>query len=432
MKKNKTTKMMAAGLLAAAVLGVTSVEAQSVDTLLDKLVEKGVLTTKEAKTLREESDKDFTKAYSSKSGMPEWVTSMTWKGDLRLRTEHIKGTENNDVDRTRYRYRLRYGAEAILNDDFAVGFRFASGEAGDPISTNQSMGNVSDKKALFVDMAYVTWTAINNSDLSLAATAGKMENPFTSKDLKFSDSVFDSDFTPEGLALVANWHINASHDFVLGGGIFVMDENSSAERDPFLAVYKAQMNSKWGSQFSSTLGFGGYARGNSAGFSGTDGLAKNEAGGQSNAGTGQTYTPFVADASLTYTLESFPMYSGAFPITVAGEFIRNPQAPENEDAGYSVGVTLGKSGKKGLWDLSYRYKELQKHAVWEDLADSDYGSYSAASYKTGTDSRGHIFQLQYNFTDAVNISVKHFYTERIAANAGLDSHRTQMDLIWKF
>ncbi|MST01222.1 MAG: hypothetical protein EXS29_07925 [Pedosphaera sp.] len=429
--KNKTSKMIAAGLLAAAALGTTA-EAQSVDSLLDKLVEKGVLSTKEAKTLREEADKDFTKAYSSKSGMPEWVTSMTWKGDLRLRAEHIKGTEENNMDRTRYRYRLRYGAEATLNDNFAVGFRFASGEAGDPISTNQSMGNVSDKKPLFVDMAYVTWTAINNSDLLLAATAGKMENPFTSKDLKFSDSIFDSDFTPEGLALVANWHMNTNHDLVLGGGIFVMDENSSAEVDPFLAVYKAQLNSKWGSQFASTIGFGGYALGNKAGFSGTDGLSKNEAGGQTLSGTSQTYTPLVADASLTYTLESFPLYSGAFPITVAAEFIRNPQAPANEDTGYSAGITFGKSGKKGLWDLGYRYKELQKHAVWEDVADSDFGSYSSASYKTGTDSRGHIFQFQYNFTDAVNMSVKHFYTERIAADAGLDSHRLQADLIWKF
>jgi len=426
--------MIAAGLLAAAALGTTPAEAQSVDSLLDKLVEKGVLTNKEAKTLREEADKDFTKAYSSKSGMPEWVTSMTWKGDLRLRTEHIKGTELNSVDRTRYRYRLRYGAEAALSDNFAVGFRFASGEAGDPISTNQSMGDASDKKPLFVDMAYVTWTPINNSDLLLSVTGGKMENPFTSKDMKFSDSIFDTDWTPEGAAAVANWHVNDSHDLVVGGGIFVMDENSGSEADPALTVYKAQLNSKWSPQIASTLGVGGYFLFNKRGFSGTTGLSKNEAGGQTLSGTSQTYTPIVADASLTYALDSFPLYIGAFPITVAGEYIYNGQAPTGENTGYSAGITFGKAGKKGLWDLSYRYKELQKHSVWEDLADSDFGSYSGsgATYKTGTDSRGHIFQFQYNFTDAVNMSVKHYWTERIAANDGLDSHRLQVDLIWKF
>lgn len=415
----------------AAAFGLAA-QAQSVDSLLNKLVEKGVLTGQEAKVLREEADKDFAKAHRAKTGTPEWISSLTWKGDLRLRTEHIKSTTGTDTDRTRYRYRLRYGMEAVFKEDFKVGVRFASGAADDPISTNQSFTDNGAKKPLFVDLVYVTWTAINNSDLALAVTAGKMENPFTSQDLKFSDSLFDSDFTPEGLALGANWHINASHDLALGGGLFVMDENSSKERDPFLAVYKAQLNSKWGGQFSSTIGFGGYARGNSAGFFETTGMTKNEAGGQSNTGTGQTYTPLVADASLTYTLESFPFYSGAFPITVAGEFIRNPQAPSGEDTGYSAGITFGKSGKKGLWDVSYRYKELQKHAVWEDLADSDYGSYSGGSYATGTDSRGHLFHVQYNISDAFNLSLKHYWTARIAANNGLDTHRTIADLIWKF
>lgn len=214
------------------------------DSLLNKLVEKGVLTGQEAKVLREEADKDFAKAHRAKTGTPEWISSLTWKGDLRLRTDHIKGTTGTDTDRTRYRYRLRYGMEAVFKEDFRVGVRFASSASDDPISTNQSFTDNGAKKPLFVDLVYVTWTAINNSDLALAVTAGKMENPFTSQELKFSDSLFDSDFTPEGLALGANWHINASHDLALGAGIFPMDENSAMEMDPFLAVYKAQLNSE--------------------------------------------------------------------------------------------------------------------------------------------------------------------------------------------
>ncbi len=70
--------------------------------------------------------------------------------------------------------------------------------------------------------------------------------------------------------------------------------------------------------------------------------------------------------------------------------------------------------------------------MWEDLADSDYGSYSGGSYATGTDSRGHLFHFQYNISDAFNLSLKHYWTARIAANNGLDTHRTIADLIWKF
>ena len=62
--------------IAAVAALVINGPAQSVDALLDKLVDKGVLSVTEAKELRAETDKNFTKAYSAKSGMPEWVTSL--------------------------------------------------------------------------------------------------------------------------------------------------------------------------------------------------------------------------------------------------------------------------------------------------------------------------------------------------------------------
>ena len=435
MKKNKTSKMMAAGLLAAAVLGVTSVEAQSVDTLLDKLVEKGVLTTKEAKTLREESDKDFTKAYSSKSGMPEWVTSMTWKGDTRLRYDHVEADNAGAMSRGRYRFRLRYGAEATLTEGFATGFRMASGGTTDPISTNQSFTDNGAKKQLTLDTAYARWTAISNADLSLEFTGGKMENIFVGKNLKFSDSVFDSDYTPEGVAVEAVWKFNPQHDLALGFGAFMLSETSASQDEATLLVYKAQLNSMWSSNLITTVGFGGYV---------TDNLSLVPSGGTgSNTAsntTGQTFSPLIADASATYLLESFPLYTGAFPITVAGEYIINPQSPDNERTGWSAGVTFGKSGKKGLWDLSYRYKDLQKNAVWEDISDSDFGAAivttaNTHSYASGTGVRGHIIQGQYSFTEAFNASLKWFWTENTAAAAAaqsLDTHRVQLDLVWKF
>jgi hypothetical protein len=67
-----------AALLAAGM----GARAQSSDALIDKLVEKGVLSVKEANELRVEIDKNFTAAYSVQSGMPEWVASFKWGGDL--------------------------------------------------------------------------------------------------------------------------------------------------------------------------------------------------------------------------------------------------------------------------------------------------------------------------------------------------------------
>src|SRR4249920_3139511 len=103
MKKQKWTL----GLVAiAAVAGyVVNGHAQSVDSLLDKLVDKGVITVKEANELREESDKDFTKAYSAKSGMSEWVSALKFNGDIRGRYESFYFDNPNGVDRQRFRYR---------------------------------------------------------------------------------------------------------------------------------------------------------------------------------------------------------------------------------------------------------------------------------------------------------------------------------------
>src|SRR5439155_331129 len=68
----------------------------------------------------------FTSAYSVKSGLPDWVTSMKFNGDFRGRFEQTSAENPAYVDRNRYRYRLRFGVTATLQDSFEVGFRLAS------------------------------------------------------------------------------------------------------------------------------------------------------------------------------------------------------------------------------------------------------------------------------------------------------------------
>lgn len=72
MKLKRAARVLVIGVGALAVtLPGTSGHAQSADALIDKLVEKGILTVKEANELREESDKGFTAAHSVKTGLPE-------------------------------------------------------------------------------------------------------------------------------------------------------------------------------------------------------------------------------------------------------------------------------------------------------------------------------------------------------------------------
>ena len=156
---------LAATMAASALCGASS-QAQSVDALLDKLVDKGVLTTKEANDLKEETDAGFNKAYQVKSGMPDWVTSFKINGDFRGRAEGFLFDTKSFPDRVRYRYRLRVGGVAVIRDNFEVGFRLTSSEfqngfnGGDPISGNTTLQDNGQKKPIFVDLAYGKWTPL--------------------------------------------------------------------------------------------------------------------------------------------------------------------------------------------------------------------------------------------------------------------------------
>ncbi len=93
MQISKTTTKLAlfAGATALAALAPQA-QAQSSDALIDKLIDKGILTVNEAKDLRAETDKDFKTAFAAKTGMPDWVNGYKLSGDFRGRYEFFPVT----------------------------------------------------------------------------------------------------------------------------------------------------------------------------------------------------------------------------------------------------------------------------------------------------------------------------------------------------
>ena len=159
----------------------------------------------------------------------------------------------------------------------------------------------------------------------------------------------------------------------------------------------------------------------------------------------------MLDASVTYTLDKFPLNTGPFPIRVGGEVIHNDRADHNNN-GWWAGVFLGKSGKKGTWELSYRYKKLEADAWYEEFVDSDFGAYrqvglansgASGGYRAGTGNEGHIVKFAYSPSDAFTIGATWFYVFMIdepnvvsTPTQKLDKdsaqHRVQLDATWKF
>ena len=446
----KQTIFRYAVLAASAVAGslyATNAHAQSSDALLDKLVDKGILTVKEAEDLRHESDKDFTKAYSAKSGMPDWVTALKINGDMRARYDYFKSENDAFVERSRFRYRLRLGFVATIKDNFEVGARLTSSDpsgsfGGDPISGNTTFQDNGAKKFVYLDLAYGKWQFINSKPLSSSITVGKMENPFL-----FSDAVFDNDYTPEGAGYNLTWRADDVHSLKLNAGIFVLDELGGDSKDPYLYGAQARWEAAWSKKVATSLGVGLLSIVNEQSLT-NNAVPNQNRGNTRNAGTGvlaNNFNPIIADASLTYTFQDgLPVvYTAPFPIKVAGEYMNNLAASDRQQAA-SIGVTFGKAGKKGLWEVSYRYKYVGGDAWYEEFGDSDYGAFyagtfpnsgSGAGYGAGVNLRGHVSRISYSPFDSLTLTATYYRAGLInefPAGSNSDMSRLIVDAMWKF
>jgi hypothetical protein len=253
---------------------------------------------------------------------------------------------------------------------------------------------------------------------------------------------FDPDYTPEGAALQAVYRFNDHHTLRLNSGAFVLDEIAASSHDPFLLGGQAIWDAKWNKQVESSFGLSVYDIVSKDGLT-TGNVPNNNTGNTRNAAgsPAASFNPIVASASVTYKLDSMPVYHGAFPIKLAGEYLNNPAADSNNQ-GWWTGVTFGNAGKKGNWDITYRYQRLESDAWFEEFVDDDNVGYfqtAGASDKSGlsggTNIKGHLVKLNYAITDSLTFGLTGFFNELIQPRpGGSKSGATHLmaDLLWKF
>lgn len=430
---------MAAGLTLVAT--GNAARAQSADAIIDKLVEKGILTTEEAGELREEANRDFEAAQRETSGLPEYVDDFKFHGDFRGRYDGIYRSDSDFEDRHRFRYRVRAGLTVSTFDQFDIGLELASGNLDDPISNNATFENNASKKDVVLNLAYVRWSPIKDSDWRAVSTFGKMKNPFAT-----SPIVFDGDYNPEGFAQSIGYAISEQHALDLVGGAFVIDEFSRSSNDPFLFGGQIRWDAEWNERLSSSFGLGAFLITNEETLANLSVPNVNIGNDRRNDVAMSPVYGFQAlyvDGSVTRLLESFPGYPKAFPITVAGDFLKNADA-DNDDTGYSVGVTFGKAGKKGTWDVGYEWRYLEANAWYEETTDSDFGAYYGSGlpnsgrldgYHAGTNVKGHIVAARYSPFDNLTLGVTALFTDTINTVPGSsDGTITRIlgDAAWKF
>lgn len=124
-------------------------------------------------------------------------TTFRFFGDVRVRYEGIY--EDDVVTRQRARFRVRAGGEVAFGSRVRVGARLVSGDLGNPVSTNEDLGDMFTHKAIGIDWAYVTFRP-GGTDV-IVLTGGKFDVlTFRPRAGILSELMFDDDLSPEGLS----------------------------------------------------------------------------------------------------------------------------------------------------------------------------------------------------------------------------------------
>jgi hypothetical protein len=468
MKQTQVCKTFAIGTLSAVLFTISGVS-QSADALIKKLLEKGVLTEKEAQDLSNEAGQTNL-VNASKWKLSDSIKNISLYGDFRGRFEQNNAENSQYFDRNRYRYRVRLGTVVSLPANFDVNLRLASGNpqvnpggtlvGGQPITANTDLNSLESRKFVWVDVAYARWTPIKNSDWTVSGLIGKMDNPFL-----LSNMIWDYDINPEGGAFQIAYNLTDKQALKANGAFFVLDElnqgyvspntlltgtnappAAAPSHDPYMYGAQALWESKWTPKFETSLGVAAFDIVYKESLSARVQPFYNSGNSRdANGFLKYNMNPIIGTASATYKLDSFPFYAGQFPIKVMGEYLDNPGAPANNKA-YRAGVTFGKAGRKRAWEISYRYQRLEADAWFDALVDDDNGAFYATGnpqlggtgkangWFGGTNVKGHWVQATYSFTDSFNFTFAYYLNDLIIGAPGQSSSAGHFmaDLMWRF
>lgn len=198
---------------------------------------------------------------------PDWVSRISFDGDIRLRQESRFFADNNsnelvdyaklndngpyDVNKDTnsklppllnsredrdnlFRLRARLGMKAVISPEWTAGIRIGTGSDNNPVSTTQTLGGGFGKKDIWLDQGYLTWKA--TQDLTL--TGGRIANPFYSTDMLYSN-----DLNFDGVAAIFNHKLGSDWGLFGTLGAFPVEyTNDTATSNGF---DKNESDTKW-------------------------------------------------------------------------------------------------------------------------------------------------------------------------------------------
>ena len=418
-------KELWAGLLLwGAVLGmcVPTVHAGETDLLIQKLVDKGVLSAGEGQELLVETKEEIKKqnVQGTNDAIPSWVQTVKLKGDFRLRHEldQNKGVHNDNRDRIR----MRLGVEAKPNDQMTVGIGLATGKLSDPRSTNVTLGqNSADKnnpnswKDVTLDYAYgeykpLTWVTL---------TGGKMKNPLWQP----NDLLWDTDINPEGVAAQLSYGLASNVDVFMNNMLFILTEDRlSKDAEPYMVGI--QPGVKWGISDAVNLKMA-VAYYNFMGVQ-ERGKFDNQTTNSLDAANKYLYGYNSVNPSIELGVKD-PL-GGVVPYaSVFGDYVQNLSLPSGVSgrSGYDYGVKFGaeKVAGAGQWQTKLSYDTLGKDAFLDIFPDSD-------RYSGKTNMNSYEAILEYGLGKNASLGLDYYWAESKTKVSGTTSPAQVLQVDW--
>ncbi|MEZ5405743.1 MAG: putative porin [Verrucomicrobiia bacterium] len=412
-------------------LGLVSSQAQQADALIDKLVEKGVLTTTEGEEVRTKLQEEWEGLGASKYDASQFTKKISLFGDLQLRYEYTDSQNAFDDDRdgafpdsnamrddrSRTRYRLRFGVKAQLADNFELGLRLASGNNdGEITSTHETLGDAFAKDGIYIDLAYLKYSPLNWSTIWV----GKHEQQFWTTDM-----LWDNDLTIEGATEQFKFGLGKAKFFVnLGqwafGDVNEADEDKAVRGDGYNRVsnddgwiWAAQAGINYPlieKTLDAQAAIGFYYFANSEDLDNSqktlsNGVIYPNPGSGNNLGNEfqlldalfqLTYTPsggFLKNipiqpyAHLVYNMAPAPdlgvrrvghdatLDAQLNPDDIGDDAdARGKWVDLSNDLAWRVGLKIGEAKKQGQWEINGWYEEVGSDAVPDTFNDATYAN----------------------------------------------------------
>jgi hypothetical protein len=400
-----TVQLMALGIVGS--FAATAVAEDSA--LIDALVKKGVLKSKEAEQIRAEAAKG-SHSSSSKLNLDSSVKSLALSGDFRVRYNYTSGTganptqggqpvaprpagsDNHTQQQSFYDFRLRINADYTISDDFYAGFGLRTQR--DARNDNALMGSNSADLGIGIYRAFLGWNPVEGVSL----VAGKQKNPFYTTDL-----VWDADLNPTGFSQKVDLNKTfgfSGIDLSLVSGQFVMNDNDESlanqntNRDSFL----------WQTQLVAGIDLGGAKLTIAPGYLSTNGANSNTL----NPPTAP-FTPAVQVGNYSNDVQVL-LVPGDISGEVAGiktkfewDFAYNfagrdraqfstPAIAANnsrsaDKLAWLLGVRLGENKKKGDWSVLANYRQTGAGALPYLMSDNEFAfgdTRNMSGFKVGT------------------------------------------------